>query len=628
MNRAEISLLAFFAIALAAISLFLIIGMASKVDVKDYLCSQALKSTGKRPAFCEPVPAAKKPDVTPAEANSFSKGSRILLDDTDTLEITLPGGMEIDSATFTLDAPFKGATHQFSDGATEKKLHFGFKGGQALLDFTIPADIEVLEASITLAGSPVPGMADLVFIIDTSDSMHQEWDTLCRQIPSIIGELEKAGVDVKVDIFRLGDGTTYEYCATGQIAPDELPPVSLKPKKFAKDPSGLVWTSEPYDDPAEAWALGVAWAAENYEWRENSKRIIFPISDSDPTGGGQTRAVADPDKNAIPQGDAAFTGNEDEAVSLAIERAKAQSTYLFPIYGDDSTSENPEGYHVGIPAAECLGTHSRTCGKILAWMNKAASSTRGRTFGYSDETMPRSIIQAISGELPKGAQLLIGKDQASKLAELPEAGIKANFKGALQKFADSCTSDCTVPMSLHLPGDGSVKASGLDVRYRFTGKNIKVSLEGVEVASYPVIGSPATVDFAKELKSLHDKCESRKCSHTLKIQGRKNNVAAEELKVAGRITDSEDFILERAHDCITNGRTAAGGMCSAVSVSPKFPLSMQSIQDRVNERRLCPAFAMATGCDIRQLMDFEGEVRSQENLIISYDAESGKVRVR
>lgn len=55
-------------------------------------------------------------------------------------------------------------------------------------------------------GCPCTGYAevDIVFVVDTSGSMDDEWGILCGVIDSIVRELRRYGLDVQYEVYGLG----------------------------------------------------------------------------------------------------------------------------------------------------------------------------------------------------------------------------------------------------------------------------------------------------------------------------------------------------------------------------------------------------------------------------------------
>jgi len=98
-------------------------------------------------------------------------------------------------------------------------------------------------------------LVDMVFVIDTSGSMNDEWDSICGVIDrDVVSKLKENNIDLKYAIYGLGET---KECAKGVV-----------PKTGQED-----------------WGQGIIWAANEYTWRSDTRRIIVPVSDEDLVGG-------------------------------------------------------------------------------------------------------------------------------------------------------------------------------------------------------------------------------------------------------------------------------------------------------------------------------------------------------
>ena len=138
---------------------------------------------------------------------------------------------------------------------------------------------------------PQAGPVDVVFVMDTSGSMDDEFDALCRQIPDIVSTLQAMGVSVNYRILGI---TETRACATDHVR-NILP-------------GGRV-------DHFEDWGPAVADLAERYTWRPGHTRLIIPMSDEGPDDGNP---VNDP-------------GNDRDAITEAIAMARANNVVVSPV---------------------------------------------------------------------------------------------------------------------------------------------------------------------------------------------------------------------------------------------------------------------------------------------------------
>ena len=116
-------------------------------------------------------------------------------------------------------------------------------------------------------GCPVTGNVDIVFVMDTSGSMYDEFAALCLNIPNIISQIEAQGFTVKYNIVGLGRN----YQCTDSYLPGH----------------------------SESWGPGTSTIATTRAWEQGYTRVIVPMSDEGPYRGGYTMDSAD--TNSITQ---------------------------------------------------------------------------------------------------------------------------------------------------------------------------------------------------------------------------------------------------------------------------------------------------------------------------------------
>ena len=169
---------------------------------------------------------------------------------------------------------------------------------------------------------PNAGPVDVVFVMDTSGSMDDEFQALCGQVASVVGELQAMGITANYRILGI---TETRDCATGTVG--------------GLLPGGRV-------DDSEDWAPAVADLSERYAWRAGHTRLIIPMSDEGPQNGSPTN---DP-------------GDDRDAINVAIALAKANQVVVSPVLGSGHEAE---------PA-------------IAALAQALAAATGGRVFQSND----------------------------------------------------------------------------------------------------------------------------------------------------------------------------------------------------------------------------------------------------
>jgi hypothetical protein len=138
---------------------------------------------------------------------------------------------------------------------------------------------------------------DLILLVDTSDTMTDELEALCREIGAVVADLDRRGVTVNVEVLGVAETRA---CAGERVT-----------RLF---PEGRT-------DSREDWGVAVADLARHHEWRPDAVRLIIPLSDEGPLDG-------DPVDSA-----------DERAIRTAIEAARANDVTVSPVLGVDF---NPE----------------------------------------------------------------------------------------------------------------------------------------------------------------------------------------------------------------------------------------------------------------------------------------------
>jgi len=107
--------------------------------------------------------------------------------------------------------------------------------------------------------------AEIVFAMDTSGSMSDEFSTLCTRIDTIVNGLKAKGINVEPHIYGI-NGTL--ACATDTIY-----------NIISKGGNTPVVSHE------EDWAPAITDLANHYPWKPNYTKIVIPMSDEDPYNG-------------------------------------------------------------------------------------------------------------------------------------------------------------------------------------------------------------------------------------------------------------------------------------------------------------------------------------------------------
>jgi subtilase family serine protease len=173
--------------------------------------------------------------------------------------------------------------------------------------------------------------ADIVFVIDTSGSMGDEWLTVCSVIDDITDLLLASRIDAKITIYGL---RAQKQC--GVIM------------------NTVVWRGQDKAAHEEDWGPGATWAALKHPWRTDAARIVIPISDEGAYAGDS------------------WTAEDTESVNEAIKAAQdvRPPVIYFPFWGNELNPGNI----------------------IVTEMQRMATETGGEAFAFRNALQ---VVQAI-----------------------------------------------------------------------------------------------------------------------------------------------------------------------------------------------------------------------------------------
>lgn len=135
--------------------------------------------------------------------------------------------------------------------------------------------------------------ADIVFAIDTSGSMHDEFSELCSKIDDVVAGLQGRGITVRYRIL----GITSNYLCTDGYVTNLIPGAT--------------------SDHSEDWGPATYDLSYGYDWAPGYVRLIIPMSDEGPENGN---GCYDP-------------GDDRDSITMAIAAAQANNVRVAPVIG-------------------------------------------------------------------------------------------------------------------------------------------------------------------------------------------------------------------------------------------------------------------------------------------------------
>lgn len=145
-------------------------------------------------------------------------------------------------------------------------------------------------------GCPVTGNVDIVFVFDTSGSMHDEGLSLCSVVDTVVQNIRDDGFTVTYNVWAITSwSASYFPCITTSVRDEFTGEIS---------------------NHSEDWGPATSDISTMYPWESGYTRVIVPISDECPENGGSSTSSAD-----------------TAAITQAILDANANSVKVFPIVG-------------------------------------------------------------------------------------------------------------------------------------------------------------------------------------------------------------------------------------------------------------------------------------------------------
>ncbi len=266
-------------------------------------------------------------------------------------------------------------------------------------------------------GCKLADKVDLVFGIDTSGSMADEWGSICSHIDDIKSTLEKYEIKIsQLKVYGIGPSCgTEDTTCTGWSG-------------YTSPPTG--WTAyRTYDKKCEGWGWAVKWISENFPWTDGSAKLIFAVADGGPHGGGAECGGASCDD----PGNVILSAGDVNAVNEAISTATSTGAFVYGINSCDC--DYPKGtfeYVSGATGGESfLYSDANDIPDFLLdvlWLDYADADDDG----YIDENCPCD-----PSNLPPG---IVGCDDCDDLDPDINPGVEESISAGNCK--DGIDNDC------------------------------------------------------------------------------------------------------------------------------------------------------------------------------------------
>ncbi|MFH0876106.1 MAG: hypothetical protein V1859_09290 [archaeon] len=665
-KRGDIPVYVIFSIVITIAGIALVFALAGSTSGvgKQVYCKTLYDQSKKSDAFCEEylnlassrlvakqnhidffLDRRKKVDYLLTPSNLFSGKASLVL----------PSASKIESAKMKIALkPFTIQT--FNTGKTSEKLvippNRQTNPAPKVVINSPPLQSKVTHSKLEIYGMSQPTRADITYVIDTSSSMLNEWNTLCTNLGDVKSTLEEKGLDVKFTVYALGASGAQGTCVDVTLDRSMLSSIIALTAPGPTYGCGSDYCKDPYDDYDEAWAVGTSWIALNHPWRSGNdiKRIVIPIGDSDPTGGGPTR------RNGDNYFDARFSGTEDTNLGVvpigAIQQAISfctrpwpDWTYVLPIEGDEEG--NAEGYGVG--SSDC--NFPSTCYDIQTWMQSMIDATTTKLLSpvpfENRDTILESILEIMTTPYPKNIEIYINGAKVWNF--IPELNDKNSQKVIdTKEFNDAMQNSCRgQPCVLTIVSDeGTILLNRLKIEYYSDPSSpIILNINGNPITlsqlryDNPVI----ELDFTNELTSAMQSCNRnlKDCQVLIELKATQDvSIAISDINVSYEYYMLEDELFEKILSCYKDSNLGASKknfLCEEFVVPTNYiynyPITEKTITDMLIDKNLCHLISnnlvngIAAACGDYDSILFTQDIYNTRNILIEYNGESGQVVV-
>ncbi|UCE38094.1 MAG: hypothetical protein JSW00_02315 [Thermoplasmata archaeon] len=206
---------------------------------------------------------------------------------------------------------------------------------------------------------------DMVFVVDTSPSMPDEWNILSRTLPAIEQSLEDEGFDLRFRVYGLDHGNTYNSSIMDgwmdygiRIQPNGSTRLTdcLRNPLISNPHGHNVNTANPSPcllipnqtcdshstHVSEGWAQGAAYVAVHHYWRAGALRIVSPIGDSAPW-----HQHRDGVSGSGPSSDPYVWPQDWDTINGTAIIANENKVLMFPMYDEACDPDGPNGSATG-----------------------------------------------------------------------------------------------------------------------------------------------------------------------------------------------------------------------------------------------------------------------------------------
>ena len=339
----------------------------------------------------------------------------------------------------------------FSSGNIEETI--AFPPASSTVGVDLPDNIAIAGAYMSVSGLDTLSKLDLVFIIDTSVSMDNEWVTLCNKIDDIVDDLEiSKGVDTEATIYGLGIKYSAGSCEDAVISHNTLVDATGGVNLEDANSCGVAHIG---NTACEAWMAGIIWASDpanasgtTHIWRADTAKIIIPISDE-----------TDDSHKAVLAG-------------TAITAATSNDVMIYGLWGADGNND-ADNYMMyissetqGITGACSGGLPSNPVPNTVAgWETKCPDT--GATLFSNGPALNNLIIEAITVNI-SDIEIDVGNDGSAEWIWTGGLGLDNSpqnfeFEEALNNyFISVCNSAaCNVPIKVSSLNNGTIKLHDL-----------------------------------------------------------------------------------------------------------------------------------------------------------------------
>ena len=550
--------------------------------------------------------------------------------------------------------------------------------------------------SFSLTGSNKTKDMNVYFIYDPTKSMYASMNATCNLAEAIISNKELSDrINVTIffsynksdafDSYPSCKGLKFKIIRYGDL--HSVFKGFSDWKKFGfSSPSDNCNIVNKYDYYPEAWCVSsialyqivIKQQDEKAKAHKSiTKTVIIPVSDTDPTGGGNGFAVIKDETTSVyyqapdlPMSPSPFTGSENQCIGELKPLIKKNNMQFDFLYG---TFDITEGLNIGFDNTnDCKNNtyetvtdscqpvlekppdgHQNYCQKIHDWVNDLLGVSKGTSYQITtdnqDTKMIKGIISSLVTHYPKNVTVFLEDNDHRKfvlwhnkstLNTTVFVDLNLSKRKALVKYIKQCNADnkgfCDLNLSVNTSRDGVIYLQSLNINGLTYIRNMSINLTSKD-KNFVLKKNVSIFENQINLALLKNKipCSSYPCNYSLLFYGENNysRFLVDSFAAKSYYYPLYETLASTILKCWKdngNGMFSKSSICSSIPISLNYAfaenLSNQSFVSYIKKINGCNLLQdKDLGCGTLNMFDLNVSTNRSMNLLVWYDGDAHKV---